>query len=132
MEVLNFGSCQKTFHILPSLPFDVVLGEPVLDLIDHKRIANDLPIVGNTLMPFLDVQRLGRGAFGTVWNVKVKKTNKVFARKVIRPPQKRPTWRIAEIGILQRLQDIHIIKLEAYYQTQNQLQLFSAIHNSCD
>jgi serine/threonine protein kinase len=72
---------------------------------------------------FESVRKLGRGGFGTVDEVRCKTTKKLYARKII-PLSQSKTRFPSEVEILKQLRHQHIINLDAYCITSDQLWLF--------
>jgi serine/threonine protein kinase len=72
---------------------------------------------------FESVRKLGRGGFGAVDEVRCKSTKKLYARKII-PLSQLKTNFSSEVEILKQLRHQHIINLDAYCITSDQLWLF--------
>ena len=106
------------------IPNDISLSERPLETINNKENENQNP--NATLEDFSQLKVLGRGSFGKVVLVRLEKTKKLYAMKILKKElvikRKQVNHTMTERSLLEKLNHTFIVKL--FYAFQDKTKLY--------
>ena len=106
------------------IPNDIALSERPLEIINNKENENQNP--NATLEDFSQLKVLGRGSFGKVVLVRLEKTKKLYAMKILKKElvikRKQVNHTMTERSLLEKLNHTFIVKL--FYAFQDKTKLY--------
>ena len=106
------------------IPNDISLSERHLETINNKENENQNP--NATLEDFSQLKVLGRGSFGKVVLVRLEKTKKLYAMKILKKElvikRKQVNHTMTERSLLEKLNHTFIVKL--FYAFQDKTKLY--------